>query len=181
MVRIRDLHEGTAEKVPKVATGADQRALLRGASVHGRVLGWSGTEAKAGAEVEVTARAIRQMPSVKSLVEGYGKAVWWQRLLYRMWLLSVPKGETRGLCQPLRRAFLQKMGLPPGAAAAAADSFVWLADQDELAVERVLGLVGQLGGGDLGASKGSRWSNGGAAALCGLWSVIMSQCWRPST
>jgi hypothetical protein len=27
VVRIRDLHEGTAEEVPKVATGADQRAL----------------------------------------------------------------------------------------------------------------------------------------------------------
>ena len=27
MVRIKDLHEGTEEEVPKVETGADQRAL----------------------------------------------------------------------------------------------------------------------------------------------------------
>ena len=27
VVRIKDLHEGTKEAVPKVATGADQRAL----------------------------------------------------------------------------------------------------------------------------------------------------------
>ena len=38
---------------------------------------------KAGAEVEVTARAIRQMPSAKALVERCSKAVRWQRLLYR--------------------------------------------------------------------------------------------------
>ena len=47
------------------------------------------------AEVEVTARAIRQMPSVKPLVEMCGKAVGWQRLLYRMKLLSVSGEEVR--------------------------------------------------------------------------------------
>ena len=106
---------------------------------------WSGAVEKAGAEVEVTARAIRQMPSVKSLVGRCGKAVGWQRLLYRMRLLSVPEGEARRICQPLRRVFLQKTGLPPGTAAAAADSFVWLAEQDEMASERALRLLG--GGG----------------------------------
>jgi hypothetical protein len=106
---------------------------------------------KAGAEVEVTARAIRQMPSVKSLVEMCGKAVGWQRLLFRTKLLSVPGEEMRKICQPLRRAFLQKMGLPPGTAAAAADSFVWMAEQDELATERVLMLRRLLGGGGVPA------------------------------
>ena len=74
----------------------------------------------------VAARAIRQMPAVKSLVERCGKDVGWQRLLYtyRRGLLSVPKGEAREIYQPLRRAFLQKMGLSPGTAAAAADSYV---------------------------------------------------------
>ena len=65
---------------------------------------------KAGAEVEATARAIKQMPSVKVLVERCGKAVGWQRLLYRMSrlrLLRVPEGEARKIRQPLRRAFLQ--------------------------------------------------------------------------
>jgi hypothetical protein len=47
----------------------------------------------------------------------------------------------RKICQPLRRAFLQKMGLPPGTAAAAADSFVWMSEQDKLATERVLMLM----------------------------------------
>ena len=55
-----------------------------------------------------------------------------------MGLLSVPEGVVREICQPLRTAFVQKMGLPPGTAAAAADSFVWLAEQDEQASERVL-------------------------------------------
>ena len=75
----------------------------------------------------------------------------WQRLLYRLKLLSVPEGEARKICQPLRRAFLQKMGLPPGTAAAAADSYVWMAEQDELAVERVLMLMRLLGGGGVPA------------------------------
>ena len=36
---------------------------------------WKGAAEKARAEVEVTARAIRQMPGVKSLVERCGKAM----------------------------------------------------------------------------------------------------------
>ena len=40
--------------------------------------------------MEVTARAIRQMPLVKPLVEMCSKAVGWQRALYRTKLLSVP-------------------------------------------------------------------------------------------
>ena len=72
VVRIRDLHEGTAEEVPKVATGADQRALGVQVNMEGY---WRGATEKAKAEVEVTARAIRQMPAVKSLVERCGKAV----------------------------------------------------------------------------------------------------------
>ena len=68
-----------------------------------------------------------------------------------MRLLSVPAGEARRICQPLRKAFLRKMGLPPGTAAAAADSFVWLAEQDELATERVLMLMRLLGGGGVPA------------------------------
>ena len=51
-----------------------------------------GAAEKASAEVEVTARTIRQMPAVKSLVERCGKAVGWQRLLYRLKLLNVPEG-----------------------------------------------------------------------------------------
>ena len=99
----------------------------------------------------MTARAIRQMPSVKPLVERLSKAVGWQRLLYRVKLLSIPGEVVRRVCQPLRRAFLQKMGLPPGTAAAAAGSFVWLAEQDELAAERVLMLMRLLGGGGMPA------------------------------
>ena len=53
----------------------------------------------------------------------------------------------RKICQPLGIAFLQKMGLPSGTAAATADSFVWMAEQDELAAERVLMLIRLLGGG----------------------------------
>ena len=66
MVRIKDLHEGTEEEVPKVETGADQRALGVQVNMGGW---WGGALEKAGAEMEVTARAIRQMPSVKPLVE----------------------------------------------------------------------------------------------------------------
>ena len=84
-------------------------------------------------------------------MERRGKAVGWQRLLYRLKLLSVPEGEARKICQPLRKAFLQKMGLPSGTAAAAADSFVWMAEQDELAVENVLTLMRLLGGGGVPA------------------------------
>ena len=69
MVKIKDLHEGTEEEVPKVATGANQSALGVQVNMKGC---WSGAVEKAGAELEVTARAIRQMPSVKSLVEGCG-------------------------------------------------------------------------------------------------------------
>ena len=148
VVRIRDLHEGTEEEVPKVEAGADQRALGVQVNMEGC---WSGAMKKAGAEVEVTARAIRQMPSVKSLVEMCGKGVGWQRLLFRTKLLSVPGEEVRKICQPLRRAFLQKMGLPPGTAAAAADSFVWMAEPGELATERVLMLMRLLGGGGVPA------------------------------
>ena len=43
------------------------------------------------------------------------------------------------------------MGLPVGTAAAAADSFVWMAEQDELAVERILMLMRLLGGGGVPA------------------------------
>ena len=69
VVRIKDLHEGTAEKVPEVATGAKQRALGVQVDMEGY---WSGAVQKAGARVAVTARlrrAIRKMPSVKLLVE----------------------------------------------------------------------------------------------------------------
>ena len=89
-MKIKDLHKGTEEEVPKVETGADQRALGVQVNMEGC---WSGTVKKAGTEVEVTARAIRQMPSVKPVVEMCGKAVGWQRLLYRMKLLSVPEEE----------------------------------------------------------------------------------------
>ena len=92
VVGINDVHEGTKEAVPKVATGADRRALGVWVNIEGH---WGGGVEKAGAEVEVTARVIRQMPSVKSLVERCGKAVGWQRLSYRMRLLSVPEGVAR--------------------------------------------------------------------------------------
>ena len=105
VVRIRDLHEGTAEEAPKVATGADQRALGVQVNTEGY---WEGATEEASAEVEMTARAIRQMPAVKSPVEGCEKAVGGgQRLLYWLKLLSVHEGEARKICQPLRRAFLQ--------------------------------------------------------------------------
>ena len=56
VVGIKDLHEGTEGlgEVPKVATGADQRALGVQVNMEGC---WSGAVQKAGAEVEVTARA----------------------------------------------------------------------------------------------------------------------------
>jgi hypothetical protein len=73
-VKIRDPYTGTEEGVPKVETDADQRALGLQVNMEGC---WSGAVAKAAAEVEVTARAIRQMPSVKSLVERCGKAMGW--------------------------------------------------------------------------------------------------------
>ena len=72
VVRIKDLHEGTEEEVPKVEIGADRRALGMQVNMEGN---WSGAMEKAGAEVEVTARDIRQMPSVKPLVEMCSKAV----------------------------------------------------------------------------------------------------------
>ena len=148
VVRIKDLHKGTEEEVTKVETGADQRALGVQVNMEGC---WSGAVEKAGAEVEVTARAIRQMLAVKPLVEMCSTAVGWQRLLYIMKLLSVSGEEVRRICQPLRKAFLQQVGLFPGTAAAAADSFVWLAEQDELAAERLLMPVRLLGGGGVPA------------------------------
>lgn len=72
VVRIHDLHEDTAEVVPRVETGADQRALGVQVNMEGY---WKGAVEKAQAKVEVTARAIRQMPSVKSLVDRCGKVV----------------------------------------------------------------------------------------------------------
>ena len=129
-------------------TAADQRALGVQVNMEGC---WSGAVEKAGAGVELTARAIRQMPSAKPLVEMCSKAVGWQRLLYRTKLLSVSGEEVRRICQPLRRAFLQKVGLPPGTAAATVDSFVWMAEQDELATEKVLMLTRLLGGGGVPA------------------------------
>ena len=77
--------------MPKVATGTGQRAVGVQVNMEGYTY-WSRAAVKAKAEVEVTARAIRQMPSVKSLVERCGKAVGWKRLLYRLRLLSVPGG-----------------------------------------------------------------------------------------
>ena len=50
---------------------------------------------------------------------------------------------------------MKKMGLPPGTAAAAADSFVWMAEQDELAVERVLMHADEVAGWRWYACKGS--------------------------
>ena len=78
---------------------------------------WSGATDKASAEVEVIARAIRQMPSVKSLVERCGKAVGWQRLLYRLRLLSAPEKEAREICQPATEE-----GISAGDGAAPRDS-----------------------------------------------------------
>ena len=66
VARINGLHEGTKEAVPKVATWADERALRVQMSMEGH---WGDVVEEAGAEVEVTARTIRQMPSAKSLVE----------------------------------------------------------------------------------------------------------------
>ena len=72
---------------------------------------------KAGAEVEVTARAIRQMPSVKSLVEGCGKAVGWH-------LKAAIQGEaakcTRGGGEEDLPAIEE--GIPTGDGAASRDS-----------------------------------------------------------
>ena len=48
VVRIRDLHADTAEKVPKVATGADKRALGVQVNMEGY---WKGAAEKASAEV----------------------------------------------------------------------------------------------------------------------------------
>ena len=79
------------------------------------------------------------------------KAVGWQRLLYRTKLLSVSGEDRRRICQLLRRSFLQKMGLPLGTVAATTDSFVWMAEQDGLATERALMLMGLLGGGGVPA------------------------------
>ena len=99
------------------------------------------------------------MPSVKSLVERCGNSVGWQRLLYRVGLLGAPEGQARAPASHYKGGSLQKMGLPPGAAAAAADSFVWLAEQDELAAERVLMLMRLLGGGGVPtrAIGGAMW------------------------
>ena len=61
VVRIKDLHKGTEEEVPKVETGTDQRApgVLQ-VNMEGCR---SGVVEKAGAEVEATARVTRQMPA----------------------------------------------------------------------------------------------------------------------
>ena len=64
---------GTAEEVPKVAKGADQSSRALGVQVNMEGY-WSGAVKKPGAEVEVTTRAIKQMPSVKSLVRLGGVA-----------------------------------------------------------------------------------------------------------
>ena len=56
VVGVKELHEGTTEEVPKVATGVDQRTL--GVQVHMKGY-WSGAVQKAGAEVGMAARAIR--------------------------------------------------------------------------------------------------------------------------
>ena len=40
VVRIKDLHEGTEEEVPKVETGADQRALGVQVNMEGCCMGW---------------------------------------------------------------------------------------------------------------------------------------------
>ena len=59
------MHEGTEEEVPRVGVGADQRALGVQVNMEGY---WKGAVEKAAAEVEVTARAIRQMPRILSLI-----------------------------------------------------------------------------------------------------------------
>ena len=139
---MKDVHEGTSEPVKKVDVDEEQRALGVQVSMAGY---WQGALNMAADEVAITARAISQMPPVKSLVERCGKAVGWQRMLYRVRLLTIPVGKVRVICQPLRRAVLAKVGLPPGTAGAAADSFVWMAEEDELAAERIIMLMKMLG------------------------------------
>ena len=105
VVRIKGLHGGTEEGVPKVETGADQRALGVQVDMEGC---WSGAVRKAGDEVKVTARAIRQMPSVKPLVEVCGNAVLGvaEAAVQDEAAECVSGEEVRKICQPLRRAFL---------------------------------------------------------------------------
>ena len=70
------------------------------------------------------------------------------------------------ICCWFHHIWRQTTGTPSaGTEAVAADSFVWLAEQDELAAEMVMMLIRLLGGGG-GASKGSGWSSEGAAAVC---------------
>ena len=63
MVRIRDLHDDTAERVPKVATGADQRALGVQVDMEGY---WKGATKKASAEVD----AIYKVDAISQIVGG---------------------------------------------------------------------------------------------------------------
>ena len=67
VARIRDLCEGTTEEVPKVTTGADRRALEVQVNTKGY---WKSAAEKASAEVEVSARAIKQMPAVDTSALG---------------------------------------------------------------------------------------------------------------
>ena len=69
------------------------------------------------------------------------------------------------------------MGLPPGTAAAAADSSVWLAEQDELVAERVLVLMRLLGGGRVPA----RAVGGAVRELQALQRYVGCQWWTTWT
>ena len=92
---------------------------------------WSGAVQKAKAEVvEVTARAIRQMPSVKPLVVRMGRQ-WGGRGCCTSSSCSVCQGGCKKdppTTEEAEEGFPAEDGAVLGTAATAADSFVWLAE-----------------------------------------------------
>ena len=85
-----------------------------------------------------------------------------------MKLLSVSGEDTRRTCQPLRKAFVQKVGLPPRTAAAMLSRLLCVAGRAGRAGSREGVDVDEAAGWQRSASKSSRWSNEGAVAVCGL-------------
>ena len=134
-VLVRDEFTGAAAGVPMVDPYGDCRALGVQVSM---AMYPDAAIAKATAEADVTARALRAVPrATGGLASMVARLVAWSRLRYRlMFVYAWPEMVERAGAK-LRSAVLGASGLHSGAARAAVDTLVWMDLGQEMTIERL--------------------------------------------
>jgi hypothetical protein len=96
------------------------------------------------AELEVTTRAVQQMPGYGWLAKQVASTVGWRRLAYRLTYTYVFGSEAPAIMQPLRKAVMSRLRVPANAAKHVSAALVWSSAEDMLNADRIAVLLKTL-------------------------------------